>query len=98
MKTPDKIAKDLLDKNIMWMGGAPIHEARTLARAYLKLNVKIAKAERRVIRTAMRLHAHKPKHTFGEQYESHRAYLTGQLHRACDALGKLLRPLDRGNA
>lgn len=67
---------------------------KRISRNNYHLNVKIAKAERRVIRTAMRLHAHKPKHGFGEIYESHRAYLTGQLHRACNALGKLLRPLD----
>lgn len=56
---------------------------------------KIAKAERRVITTAMRLHAHKPKHEFGEIYESHRAYLTGQLHRACAALAKARGRVDR---
>lgn len=97
MKTSNRIAKDFLDKNIMWMGGAPIDEARTLARAYLKLNVKTAKAERRVIRTAMRLHAYKPKHGFGEIYESHKEYLFSQLHRACDALNKVRR-IDSGKA
>lgn len=53
-----------------------------------QMGVRIAKAERRVISTAMRLHAHKPKHNFGELYELHKAYLIGQLHRACDALDK----------
>ena len=52
--------------------------------------VRIAKCERRVVSTAMKLHAYKPKHGFGEPYESHKAYLTGQLHRACDALEKAL--------
>lgn len=61
---------------------------RRLPTSTYKMAVRIAKAERRVVSTAMRLHAHKPKHEFGELYESHKAYLTGQLHRACAALSK----------
>lgn len=63
-----------------------------------QIAARIAKAERRVISTAMKLHNYNPPHSDLDEYRSHRDYLTSQLHRACNALTKAKqhRPIDSG--
>lgn len=61
---------------------------RRYARWTYAMGVKIAKAERRVVSTAMKLHSFDPKHSDLEKYRARKKYLLSQLHRACAALEK----------
>lgn len=50
VRSAEDIAKDFLDKTVTWIGGAPIFDARVLARAYLNLLYK----KRRIRRPSTR--------------------------------------------
>lgn len=58
---------------------------------------KISKAERRVVSTAMKMHTYNPANKGLDEYRAHKAYLLGQLHRACDALDKAKERIRRAD-